>query len=102
MRGANVRTLHVLAPAPARAGPATAAAAPAPQPTAPAAPTQRVDPPQGYREAIAAHRATRNNTRQYTSPEIQAAAERQLRERLREPAEPAQGAATAGPVVPGP
>ncbi|MFD8670085.1 hypothetical protein ACFV1U_32410 [Streptomyces microflavus] len=48
---------------------------------------QGADPPEGYREAIAAHRATWNATRQHTSPEIQAAAERQLRERFREPEE---------------
>ncbi|MFI5726796.1 DciA family protein [Streptomyces cyaneofuscatus] len=84
--GANVRALHVLAPAPVKAGPATAAAEVAPQPTAPVAPVQRPDPPEGYREAIAAHRATWAS-RQHTNPEIQAAAERQLRERLREPEE---------------
>ncbi|MFD3976183.1 hypothetical protein [Streptomyces cyaneofuscatus] len=48
---------------------------------------QRADPPEGYREAITAHRATWNATRQRTSPEIQAAAERQLRDRIREPEE---------------
>ncbi|WP_330323310.1 hypothetical protein [Streptomyces anulatus] len=80
MRGANVRALHVLAPAPVKAGPTTTAAEPAPQPTAHATPMQRADPPEGYREALAAHRAA-----WHTSPEIQAAAERQLRERLREP-----------------
>ncbi|MFI8199867.1 hypothetical protein ACIF6K_25630 [Streptomyces sp. NPDC085942] len=48
MPGANVRALHVLAPAPAE---------PAPPPTAPSAPVQRPDPPEGYREALAAHRA---------------------------------------------
>ncbi|MFW3464729.1 hypothetical protein ACN24M_37740 [Streptomyces microflavus] len=41
----------------------------------------------GYREAIAAHRTTWATTRQHTSPEIQEAAERQSRERLREPEE---------------
>ncbi|MFD6478937.1 DUF721 domain-containing protein [Streptomyces anulatus] len=87
VRGANVRALHVLAPGPVKAGPATAAADPAPQPTAPAAPEQRAAPPMGYLEAVAAHRAAWNPTRQHTTPEIQAAAERQLRERLREPAE---------------
>ncbi|WP_323137772.1 DUF721 domain-containing protein [Streptomyces anulatus] len=87
VRGANVRALHVLAPAPVKAGPATAAAEPALQPTEPAAPMQRADPPEGYREAVAAHRATWSLTRQHTTPEIQAAAERQLRERLREPEE---------------
>ncbi len=57
--GANVRTLHVLAPAPAKAGPATAAAVAGLQPTAPAAPRQPAEPPECYREAIAAHRTTR-------------------------------------------
>ncbi|MBV7249216.1 hypothetical protein [Streptomyces sp. MW-W600-10] len=47
---------------------------------------QRADPPEGYREAIAAHRATWTR-QQHTNPDIQAAAERQLRERLREPEE---------------
>ncbi|MFH9296731.1 hypothetical protein [Streptomyces sp. NPDC017520] len=84
--GANVRALHVLAPAPVKAGPATAAAEPAPPSTAPAAPMQRTDPPEGYREAIAAHRTTWIR-QQHTNPRIQAAAERQLRERLREPEE---------------
>ncbi|MGW6286284.1 DciA family protein [Streptomyces sp. NPDC055107] len=87
VRGANVRALHVLAPGPVGAGPAMAAAEPAPQPTAPAAPEQRADPPEGDREAVAAHRAAWNPTRQHTTPEIQAAAERQLRERLQEPEE---------------
>lgn len=74
--GANVRALNVLAPAPMKAGPATAATEPAPQPTAPAAPVQCPDPPEGYREAVAAHRATWSTTRQHTNPEVQAAAER--------------------------
>ncbi|MGW6463975.1 DciA family protein [Streptomyces rubiginosohelvolus] len=87
VRDANVRALHVLAPAPVKAGPATAAAEPAPQPTEPTAPAQHAGPPEGYREAIAAHRATWTTTRQHTRPEVQAAAERQLRERLREPEE---------------
>ncbi|MEU3205869.1 DUF721 domain-containing protein [Streptomyces cyaneofuscatus] len=69
--GANVRALHVLAPAPAKAGPATAVAEPAPQSASPAAPMQRVDPPEGYREAIAAHRATWSTTRQHINPDIQ-------------------------------
>lgn len=38
VRGANVRALHVLAPAPVKAGSATATAEPAPQPTKPATP----------------------------------------------------------------
>ncbi|MER0429038.1 hypothetical protein [Streptomyces microflavus] len=87
VRGANVPALRVLAPAPVKASPTTAAAESAPQPTAPAAPMQGADPPEGYREAIAAHRATWNATRQHTSPEFPAAAERQLRERFREPEE---------------
>ncbi|MFE6727843.1 DciA family protein [Streptomyces californicus] len=78
MPGANIRALHVLAPAPVKAAPATAAAEPSPPSTAPAAPMRRTDPPEGYREAIAAHRAT------WT---LQAAAKRQLREQLREPEE---------------
>ncbi|WP_331763908.1 DUF721 domain-containing protein [Streptomyces cyaneofuscatus] len=82
--GANVRALHVLAPAPVKAGPAPAAAEPAPPPTAPASSMRRADPPEGYREAVAAHRATWTR-QQNTNPEIQAAAERQLRDRLREP-----------------
>ncbi|MFI9019184.1 hypothetical protein ACIGZI_34685 [Streptomyces griseus] len=43
--------------------------------------------PEGYREAIAAHRATWATTRQHSNPKILKAAERQLRERLREPEE---------------
>ncbi|MGQ4732659.1 DciA family protein [Streptomyces sp. Ju416(a)] len=81
---ANVRALHVLAPAPVKAGLATAAA---PQPTSPAAPMQRADLPEGYRQAIAAHRATWSTSQQHTNPKIKEAAERQLRERLREPEE---------------
>ncbi|MGP3635586.1 DUF721 domain-containing protein [Streptomyces sp. 24-1644] len=82
----NVRALHVLAPASVKTDPTSAAAVPAPQPTAPVAPMQRADPPEGYREAIAAHR-TAWTRQQHTNPEVQAAAERQLRERLREPEE---------------
>ncbi|WP_434095383.1 hypothetical protein [Streptomyces anulatus] len=48
---------------------------------------QRPDPPEGYHEAISAHRATWTTIRQHTNPDVQAAADRQLRERLREPAE---------------
>ncbi|MFJ2847625.1 hypothetical protein ACIPD2_39330 [Streptomyces griseofuscus] len=47
--GANVRTVHVLAPAYTKADPATAAAALAPHPTMPAVPTERRAPPEGYR-----------------------------------------------------
>ncbi|MFD8440596.1 hypothetical protein ACFV2I_36785 [Streptomyces microflavus] len=71
---------------PCEAGPATAAAEVAPQPTAPTAPVQRPDSPEGYREAIAAHRATWTR-QQHTNPKIQKAAERQLRDRIREPEE---------------
>lgn len=53
--GVNVRALHVLAPAPVKAGPATAAAEPDP-PTVPAVQRQRLAPPEGYRRAIEAHR----------------------------------------------
>lgn len=74
----NIRSLHVLAPAPVEASPATAAIQSVPQPTVPAAPMQRADPPEGYREAITAHRATWTTSRQHTRPKIQAAAERQL------------------------
>ncbi|WP_309031298.1 DciA family protein [Streptomyces alfalfae] len=42
--GANVRSVHVLAPAPVKVGPATAAATPAPQPTMPTAPVERRTP----------------------------------------------------------
>ncbi|HBF83904.1 MAG TPA: DUF721 domain-containing protein [Streptomyces sp.] len=85
--GANVRALHVLAPAPVNAGPAPAVAeVAAPQPTATVAPVQRPAPPEGYREAIAAHRAAWAR-QQHTNPEVQAAAERQLRDRIREPEE---------------
>ncbi|MDW4918512.1 DUF721 domain-containing protein [Streptomyces californicus] len=86
VRGANIRALHVLAPAPVKAAPATAAAEPSSPSTAPAASMRRTDPPEGYREAIAAHRATWTR-QQHTNPEIRAAAERQLRGRLREPEE---------------
>ncbi|MGW1328181.1 DUF721 domain-containing protein [Streptomyces antibioticus] len=56
--GANVRAVHVLAPAPVRTGPNLAAdVAPAPTaPVAPAVPVERRPPPDGYRRAIEAHR----------------------------------------------
>jgi hypothetical protein len=74
VRGANVRTLHVLAPTPAKAGPATAAADPTP-PSVPAAAVQRRTPPDGYRRAIEAHRqAARPST---VDPAIAEAVERQ-------------------------
>lgn len=59
VQGANVRTLHVLAPAPVTAGPA---ADPTP-PTVPAVPVQRRTPPDGYRRAIDAHRQAIRSSR---------------------------------------
>ncbi|WP_128977383.1 DciA family protein [Streptomyces roseicoloratus] len=56
--GANVRSVHVLAPASVKAGPVTAAAAPAPQPTMPGVPVERRTPPEGFHRAIEAHRQT--------------------------------------------
>ncbi|WP_093804219.1 DciA family protein [Streptomyces sp. Wb2n-11] len=75
VQGANVRAVHVLAPAPAKAGPGTAAAAPAPQPTAPAVPVQRPAPPEGYRLAVEAHRAAARPSR--VDPGTAQAVERQ-------------------------
>ncbi|MFD6478934.1 hypothetical protein ACFWEH_36085 [Streptomyces anulatus] len=43
-----------------------------------------MNPPEGYREALAAHRTTRTTTR-HTNPQVRTAADRQLRSRLREP-----------------
>ncbi|WEH43992.1 DciA family protein [Streptomyces sp. AM 2-1-1] len=80
--GANVRTVHVLPPAPATARPAVAAE-PVP-PTVPARPAVRLPAPAGYHEALAAHRATRQE-KTATDSKVRAAAERQIRERLREP-----------------
>ncbi|WP_324289009.1 DUF721 domain-containing protein [Streptomyces sp. CoH17] len=73
--GANVRTLNVLAPAPARADPAAAAAAPAPQPAVPAVPVERRTPPEGYRRAIEAHRQAARPS--LVDPAITEAVERQ-------------------------
>lgn len=75
VRGANVRALHVLAPAPMKAGPATAAADPAPQPAPPAVPVERRTPPDGYRRAIEAHRQAVVPSR--VDPSIADAVERQ-------------------------
>ncbi|KOG14618.1 DciA family protein [Streptomyces viridochromogenes] len=74
VQGANVRTLHVLAPAPVKASPATAAADPTP-PNVPAAPVQRRTPPDGYRRAIEAHRQAARPSR--VDPDIAEAVERQ-------------------------
>ncbi|MFE6625205.1 DUF721 domain-containing protein [Streptomyces sp. NPDC008086] len=73
--GANVRTLHVLAPEPMKAAPVAAAADLAPQPTVPAAPVERRTPPDGYRRAIEAHRRAARPSR--VDPAIAEAVERQ-------------------------
>ncbi|MFH8873124.1 DciA family protein [Streptomyces griseus] len=92
----TVRHLEILRPAvltsphhtpPAPSDTRSPAPAAAPQPVAVSREPARQEAPEGYREAIAAHRATWNTTRQHTRPEVQAAVERQLRERLREPEE---------------
>ncbi|MEU9654387.1 DUF721 domain-containing protein [Streptomyces sp. NPDC048110] len=76
--GANVRTLHVLAPASAKAGPATAAADPDPQPAAPAGPVRTPETASdGYRRALAAHRQAAPPSR--VDPGITEAVERQNR-----------------------
>ncbi|MFI1719233.1 DUF721 domain-containing protein [Streptomyces litmocidini] len=54
--GANVRTVHVLPPAPGNPGPATAAADPVSPAPAPAAPAPRPAPSAGYCRALEAHR----------------------------------------------
>lgn len=72
--GANVRALHVLAPAPARTATITAAAAPA-APDLPAVPVERRPPPDGYRRAIEAHRQAAPPSR--VDPGIAEAVERQ-------------------------
>ncbi|MFJ1891148.1 DciA family protein [Streptomyces sp. NPDC088170] len=82
----TVRHLEILRPA-APAAPSearTPAPAATPQPMAAPRQTARKEAPEGYREAIAAHRATWTS-RQHTDPKIQAAAERQLHERIWEP-----------------
>ncbi|WP_344580136.1 hypothetical protein [Streptomyces lunalinharesii] len=56
VRGATVRALRVLAPAPMKAGLTAMAVDPPSQPTAPAAPVERRTPPDGYRRAIEVHR----------------------------------------------
>jgi hypothetical protein len=58
--GANVRILHVLAPAAGKAGPATAAADLDPRPAAPAGPVRtRETASDGYHQALAEHQAAR-------------------------------------------
>ncbi|MEV6123058.1 DUF721 domain-containing protein [Streptomyces sp. NPDC052077] len=76
--GANVRALHVLAPAPAKTSPTTAAAAPAPAaPGLPTVPVERRPSPDGYRRAIEAHRQAAPPSR--VNPGIAEAMERQTR-----------------------
>ncbi|MCX5346130.1 DciA family protein [Streptomyces atratus] len=72
---ANVRALHVLAPAPMKAGPAVSVADPVPQPTVPVVPVERRTPPEGYRRAIEAHRQAARPSRM--DPGIAEAVERQ-------------------------
>lgn len=86
----TVRQLEILRPAaltaPSPPDARTPAPAAAPHPgTAPRQDEQK-EAPEGYREAVAAHLATWTR-QQHTNPRIQAAAERQLRDRLREPEE---------------
>ncbi|MFE9476765.1 hypothetical protein [Streptomyces griseofuscus] len=71
--GANVRTVHILAPAPMKAGPAAADAAP--QATVPAVTVERRTPPEGYRRAIKAHRQAARPS--LADPDIAEAVERQ-------------------------
>ncbi|MFF3864101.1 DUF721 domain-containing protein [Streptomyces sp. NPDC002209] len=73
--GANIRSLHVLAPAAMKADPAPAAADSAPQPAISAAPVERRTPPEGYRRAIEAHRQAAPPSR--VNPAIAQAVERQ-------------------------
>ncbi|WP_331726893.1 DUF721 domain-containing protein (plasmid) [Streptomyces globisporus] len=84
----TVRRLEILRPAaltsPSPHDDRTPAPAAAPQPAATPKRYTREEAPEGYREAIAAHRATWTR-QQHINPKIQEAAERQLRERLREP-----------------
>jgi hypothetical protein len=60
VQGANLRTLHVLAPAAGKTAPATAAADPDPRPAAPAGPVRtRETASDGYHQALAEHQAAR-------------------------------------------
>ncbi|MGW3563546.1 DciA family protein [Streptomyces sp. NPDC000941] len=87
VKGAGVRTLHILPPAPGTADPASEAAAPTRQPAAPAGPVKtREMAPDGYRQALAAHQASRPE--RVLDPRIAAAIERQNASRgMREPEE---------------
>ncbi|MFG3042817.1 DUF721 domain-containing protein [Streptomyces sp. NPDC048330] len=75
VQGANVRALHVLAPAPMKTGPTTTAAAAPAAPDLPAVPVERRPPPDGYRRAIEAHRQAAPPSR--VDPGIAEAVERQ-------------------------
>ncbi|MFF5131012.1 DciA family protein [Streptomyces syringium] len=75
VQGANVRAVHVRAPATAKAGSATAAATPTPQPTMPTVPVERRAPPEGYRRSIEAHRQAARPS--LADPAIAEAVERQ-------------------------
>ncbi|MFJ3594581.1 DUF721 domain-containing protein [Streptomyces sp. NPDC090231] len=91
-----VRHLEILRPADLTARPfheplsAGSSRAPepaaAPRPVAATAESARRETPEGYREAIATHRAVWTR-QQHTNPKILTAAERQLRDRIREPEE---------------
>ncbi|MET8479251.1 hypothetical protein ABZV68_18955 [Streptomyces clavifer] len=89
-----VRHLEILRPADLTARPSHEPAgssrapepAAAPRPVAATVEPARQETPEGYREAIATHRATWTR-QQHTNPKILAAAERQLRDRIREPEE---------------
>ncbi|WSI75749.1 DciA family protein [Streptomyces anulatus] len=85
----TVRHLEILRPAALTppSGARTPASAATPQPAAAPGEPARQEVPEGYREGIAAHRATWNTTRQHSNPKVRTAAERQLRERLRDPEE---------------
>ncbi|MGW7620757.1 DUF721 domain-containing protein [Streptomyces antimycoticus] len=74
--GANVRTLHVLPPAPGDAGSAPGAADPGLRPVAPEAPVRtRETASPGYQQALAAHQASRPE--RVLDPRTAAAIERQ-------------------------
>ncbi|MFI5808426.1 DUF721 domain-containing protein [Streptomyces sp. NPDC051561] len=74
VRGAHVRALHVLPPDPGRIGPAVPAAAPRPSAAPPAVPWRHASP-EGYRQAIEAHRAAAPPSRE--DPAIAQAVKRQ-------------------------
>ncbi|BAG16862.1 MULTISPECIES: DciA family protein [Streptomyces] len=81
----TVRTIRVLPPGTAPADRSPLPASPVPAPVAPGAPVKtRETAADGYHQALTAHRTTWNTTRQHTNPKVQAAAQRQLRDRIRE------------------